>query len=180
MGGDAMRSSTAILAFSLLLFASTSSAQVSVFGGNHARECFIEAISNGANTRPCDDSIGSKTLLGRDLAATYVNRAVVRTNAGKFEGALKDLKRAESIRPDFGEIYASRGNVHYYQNDFDEALAQYDRSIEKGMKHLHAAHYDRGLALEQLGRDEEAKDAYRQAIAIKPEFELAKARLALQ
>ncbi|MCH8891357.1 MAG: tetratricopeptide repeat protein [Myxococcales bacterium] len=47
------------------------------------------------------------------------------------------------------------------------------------MKKLHAAHYNRGLALENLGRFEEAKEAYRQSIALAPEFELAKLRLGL-
>jgi tetratricopeptide (TPR) repeat protein len=118
-------------------------------------------------------------LGGRDRAATYVNRAVVRTNAGHLTAALRDLKRAESLRPDLGEIYASRGNVFFYQNSFEEALAEHDRGIATGMKKLYAAHYNRGLALEQLGRIEEAKDAYRQSIALAPEFGLAKTRLLL-
>ena len=47
------------------------------------------------------------------------------------------------------------------------------------MKKLFAAHYNRGLALEQLGRIEEAKEAYRQSIALVPEFDLAKTRLSM-
>jgi tetratricopeptide (TPR) repeat protein len=119
-------------------------------------------------------------LLGqRDRAATYVNRAVVKTNAGRLAAALRDLTHAESLRPDLGEIYASRGNILFYQSSFEEALAETDRGIERGMKKLHAAYYNRGLTLEQLGRIEEAKDAYRQSIALAPEFHLAKARLSM-
>jgi len=181
MGGDAMRSFFPPLTATLLLLcASPAFAQISVIGNSNARECYYEALRDGADSRACDKSLASELLVGRNLAATYVNRAVVRTNAGNLEGALEDLARAEAINPEFGEIYASRGNVLYYQNSFEEALAEYDRSIEAGMKMLHAAHYDRGLALEQLGRVEEAKDAYRQSIALEPEFELAKTRLALQ
>ncbi|MBW2577990.1 MAG: tetratricopeptide repeat protein, partial [Deltaproteobacteria bacterium] len=69
------------------------------------------------------------------------------------------------------------GNVFFYQSSYEEALAEYDRGIATGMKKLYAAHYDRGLALEQLGRFHEAKEAYRQSIAIAPEFNLAKTRL---
>lgn len=175
-----MRSFFPPLAATLLLFgASTAFAQISVIGNYNARACYNEAIQDGADSRSCDKSLTSELLVGRNLAATYVNRAVVRTNAGNMEAALKDLERAESIKPEFGEIYASRGNVLYYQSSFEEALAEYDRSIAAGMKKLHAAHYDRGLALEQLGRIEEAKDAYRRSIALAPEFELAKTRLAL-
>jgi tetratricopeptide (TPR) repeat protein len=118
-------------------------------------------------------------LVGRNLAATYVNRAVVRTNAGRLAAALKDLKRAESLRPDLGEIYASRGNVFFYQSSYEEALAEHNHGIEAGMKKLHAAHYNRGLTLERLGRIDEAKEAYRQSIALAPEFDLPKARLSM-
>ena len=165
------------LAAALLLCASTASAQIGIIGNSNARECYNEAKADGANTEPCDDSLAGDMLVGRNLAATYVNRAVVRTNAGRLAAALKDLEHAESLRPEFGEIYASRGNVFFYQNAFEEALAEHDRGIAAGMKKLYAAHYNRGLALEQLGRIEEAKDAYRQSIALAPEFGLAKTRL---
>ena len=174
-----MRSFFPLLATTLLLCASTASAQISIIGNSNARECYNEAKADRANTEPCDDALAGHTLVGRNLAATYVNRAVVRTNAGKLEGALKDLERAESLRPEFGEIYASRGNVFFYQSSYEEALAEHDRGIAAGMKKLFAAHYNRGLALEQLGRIEEAKEAYHQSIVLVPEFDLAKARLSV-
>jgi tetratricopeptide (TPR) repeat protein len=174
-----MRSFFPLLATALLLCVSTASAQISIIGNSNARECYNEAKGDGANARPCNDALARDMLVGRNLAATYVNRAVVRTNAGRLEGALEDLERAESLRPEFGEIYASRGNVFFYQSSYEEALAEHDRGIKAGMKKLHAAHYNRGLALEQLGRIEEAKDAYRQSIALVPEFDLAKTRLSM-
>jgi len=174
-----MRSFFPLLAVSLLVFSGTAFGQISVIGGFDARACFLEAVNDGSDSSPCDRAIESKQVLGRDLAATYVNRAVVRTNAGRYEAALADLDRAEALRPNLGEIYASRGNIYFFQNNFEDALAQYDRGIEAGMKMLHAAHYDRGLALEQLGRIEEAKEAYRQSIAIAPEFDAAKVRLSM-
>ncbi len=161
-----------------LLCAGPALAQISVFGSPYARACFMEASADGSDLSPCDRALEIERLGLRDRAATFVNRAVVRTNAGRLAAALKDLDRAESIKPDFGEIYVTRGNVFFYQNSFEAALAEHDRGIEKGMKKLYAAHYNRGLTLEQLGRIEEAKAAYRQSIALAPEFELAKLRLA--
>jgi len=174
-----MRSFFPLLTIAVLLCASTASAQINVFGSDYARGCYMEALSDGSDTHLCDKSLGGDMLLGRNLAATYVNRAVVRTNARRLAAALRDLKHAESLRPDLGEIYASRGNVFFYQNNFEEAIAEHNRGIEAGMKKLHAAHYNRGLALENLGRFEEAKEAYRESIALAPEFELAKTRLRL-
>jgi tetratricopeptide (TPR) repeat protein len=172
-----MRSFFPLLTTTLLLCASTASAQISIIGNSKARECYDAAKANRANTRPCDDALAGHMLIGRNLAATYVNRAVVRTNAGNFDRALQDLERAESLKPEFGEIYASRGNVYFYQSSFEAALAEHDRGIAVGMKKLFAAHYNRGLTLEQLGRIEEAKEAYRQSIVLVPKFGPAKARL---
>ncbi len=172
-----MRSFFPLAATTLLLCSSTASAQTSVIGNSNAHECYNEAKADGANTESCDDSLARDMLVGRNLAATFVNRAVVRTNAGRLAAALKDLDRAESIRPQFGEIYASRGNIFYYQSSFEAALAEHDRGIEVGMKKLYAAHYNRGLALEQLGRIKEAKEAYHQSIALVPGFDPARARL---
>lgn len=172
-----MRSFFPPVVATLLLCAGPAFAQISVFSNTYARACYMEAKADGANVDPCDRSIQGEMLGGRDRAATYVNRAVVRTNAGHLAAALRDLKRAESLRPDLGEIYASRGNVFFYQSSFEEALAEHDRGIAAGMKKLYAAHYNRGLALEQLGRIEEAKNAYRQSITLAPNFGLAKTRL---
>jgi tetratricopeptide (TPR) repeat protein len=172
-----MRSFFPLLTTALLLCAGPAIAQVGVTGNSNARKCYNEAKADGADTDPCDKSLAGEMLIRRDLAATYVNRAVVRTNAGKLAAALKDLDRAESLRPDFGEIYASRGNVFFYQSSFEAALVEHNRGIAAGMKKLHAAYYNRGLALEQLGRIEEAKEAYRQSIALAPGFDLAKTRL---
>ena len=154
-----------------------STAQIGVVGNANARRCYNEAKSDGTNADSCDKSLANEMLLTRDLAATYVNRAVVRTNAGKLEAALEDLARAESLRPDFGEIYSSRGNIYFYQNSFEDAVAEHDRGIRAGMKKLHAAHYNRGLALEKLGRYAEAKEAYLEAVMIAPQFQLARMRL---
>ena len=172
-----MRSFFPPLVATVLLCAGPAFAQMSVFGNTYARACYMEARADGANVDSCDRSLQGEMLRARDRAATYVNRAVVRTNAGHLAAALRDLNRAESLRPDLGEIYASRGNVFFYQSSFEEALAEHDRGIAAGMKKLYAAHYNRGLALEQLGRIEEAKDAYRQSIALAPNFGLAKTRL---
>jgi tetratricopeptide (TPR) repeat protein len=174
-----MRSFFPLAAAAILLFAGPAFAQISVLGTPYARGCFMEATADGSNVDPCDRSLQSEMLKQRDRAATYVNRAVVRTNAGRLAAALQDLNRAESIRPDLGEIYASRGNIFFYQSSFEEALAETDRGIERGMKKLHAAYYNRGLALERLGRIEEAKESYRQSIALAPKFDLAKARLSM-
>jgi tetratricopeptide (TPR) repeat protein len=180
MGGDAMRRIVPVLLLSgaLVFCAGGALAAVSVIGSNFAHACYIAARDNSVITEPCDKALEFEPLTGRDLAATYVNRAIVQTNGRHFNAALEDLARAEAVMADLGEIYVSRGNVYYFRHRYEEALKQYDKSIAIGITELFAAHYDRGLALERLDRREEAKAAFRQALELAPDFQLAQERLA--
>lgn len=162
----------------LLFFAGSAVAAVSVINSNFAHACYVAARDNVVSTEACDQSLESELLVGRDHAATYVNRAIILTNKRHFNAALKDLVRAEEIMPELGEIYASRGNVFYYRHDYNLALKQYDLSVAKGVTELFAVQYDRGLALGRLGRTAEAKAAFRQSLELAPDFWLAKERLA--
>jgi len=153
-------------------------AAVSVIGSNFAHACYVAARDNSVVTEPCDKSFEIEMLVGRDRAATFVNRAIILTNGRHLNAALEDLVRAEEVMPELGEIFASRGNVFYYRHRYEEALKQYDLAISKGITELFAVHYDRGLALERLGRTEEAKAAFRQSLELAPDFSLARESLA--
>lgn len=153
-------------------------AAVSVISSNFAHECYLHARDNSRATEPCDKSLELEMLRGRDLAGTYVNRAIVLTNGLHLNAALADLERAQGIMPELGEIYASRGNVYFFRHRYEDALKEYDLGIAKGITELFAAQYDRGLALERLGRIEEAKAAFRQSLELAPGFTLAEERLA--
>lgn len=168
----------AVLLAALQFYAGSVAAAVTVIGSNFAHDCYIAARDNSANTEPCDKALEIEPLVGRDRAATYVNRAIVLTNGRHLSAALADLERAEAVKPDLGEIYASRGNVYYFRHRYEDALKEYDLGLAKGITEVFAVQYNRGLALERLGRIEEAKEAFHQALALAPGFDLAKERLA--
>jgi len=163
----------------LLFCAGSAVAAVTVISSNFAHACYEAARDGAVATDPCDKSFDVEILIGRDRAATYVNRAIILTNGRHLNAALEDLARAEEVMPELGEIYASRGNVFYYRHRYEEALKQYDLGMSKGITELFAVHYDRGLALERLGRVEEAKAAFRQSLELAPDFKLAKESLAI-
>jgi tetratricopeptide (TPR) repeat protein len=158
--------------------ASSALAAVTVISSNFAHACYVAARDGAVVTEPCDKSFEIELLVGRDRAATYVNRAIILTNGKHFNAALEDLAQAEVIMPELGETFVSRGNVYYYRHRYEEALTQYDLGIAKGITELFAAYYDRGLVLERLGRTEEAKAAFRQSLELAPGFSLAQERLA--
>lgn len=177
-----MRRIVPVLALALvggsLFHAAAAMAAVSVIGSNFAYACYIAARDGSTVTEACDKSLEIEPLVARDLAATYVNRAIILTTKRHLNAALEDLARAEAAFPELGEIYVSRGNVYYYRKRFEDALKQYDIGKAKGITDMFALHYDRGLVLERLDRIDEAKAEFRRALELFPGFTLAQESLA--
>jgi len=66
------------------------------------------------------------------------------------------------------EVWYERGNEQFFQGNFEEAIASYDKALAiKPDKH--EAWNNRGLALDNLGKFEEAIASWDKALAIKPD-----------
>lgn len=67
-----------------------------------------------------------------------IDRFVANTNAGEtpspalLTDALKDLSWALEIHPTYRLAYQLRGNAHYYRENYDAAIADYDRAYDLG------------------------------------------------
>jgi tetratricopeptide (TPR) repeat protein len=59
----------------------------------------------------------------------YNNRGLEKFSGGDLAGAMADLSRAISIRPDYAQAYYNRAVVYGQMQALPEALADYDRSI---------------------------------------------------
>jgi tetratricopeptide (TPR) repeat protein len=73
------------------------------------------------------------------------------------------------IKPDYHEVWASRGIALYDLGRYREAIASYDQSLKLRPEH-HDTWYNRGNALVRLGRDQEAIDSYGRAVKLKPDY----------
>jgi|GEM_PF-2469189 len=80
----------------------------------------------------------------------------------------------ESTNPH--RAYLSRGNIYYRMEQYEEALADYQRAIELN-PNFREAYYNAGLALRNLDRPEEAISYFESAIEIDPDYENAYAAL---
>ncbi len=68
--------------------------------------------------------------------------------------------------------WLSKGNDQLFSGNLQAAIASYDRAIEIKPDY-HKAWYNRGLALDDLGRNEDAIASYDRAIEIKPDDDVA-------
>lgn len=109
-----------------------------------------------------------RTLNNRGLAFEAIN---------DFESALTDYSLAIKMSPNYAEAFANRGNVHRRFNRFDVAIVDYDSALRNGHPRPQFVFAWQGMALEAQGKRREAMDAFRRALAIDPNFALAKSRL---
>jgi tetratricopeptide (TPR) repeat protein len=68
-------------------------------------------------------------------------------------------------RPDFAEAYNKRAELYFLMGRLDDALSDIDVALEREPRHF-GAMAGRGLILQWLGRDKEALQAYRDALAV--------------
>jgi tetratricopeptide (TPR) repeat protein len=109
-----------------------------------------------------------RTLNNRGLAFEAIN---------DFESAMTDYSLAIKMSPNYAEAFANRGNVHRRFNRFDVAMVDYDTALRNGHPRPQFVFAWQGMALESQGKRREAMDAFRRALAIDPNFALAKSRL---
>jgi tetratricopeptide (TPR) repeat protein len=163
------------------LAATNSLAQsITVFGDPGGEACY-RAASFGDTARSalddCDAAIETGAMLRKDLAATHVNRGIILAARGDLSSALADYVEARRIRPGLPESYIGEGNTLFLMGDFNGALSAYATALDNGLSAKHAAHFNRGLALEHMGRLDEAEAAYAQAAELAPQWPQPRAHI---
>jgi tetratricopeptide (TPR) repeat protein len=119
----------------------------------------------------CDRAIERDTLNGHDLAATYVNRGIIRICAGNYPVAERDFDEAIRIMPELAGAHMNRGAVLIALNRPQEAVEALDRSIALGTPEPERAYFDRALAREKLNDIKGAYYDLKQAAALNPAWD---------
>ena len=127
-------------------------------------------------------AIGSALLwsVGCGQSGATVDRANGRFTAGDYQAALVDYRDLQQGMPNAPELSINAGNALHMLGDFARALPDYAKAIdisERGVRAI--AQYDRGNTLFRLGRLEDARDAYREALRLDPNDRDAKFNLEL-
>jgi tetratricopeptide (TPR) repeat protein len=120
----------------------------------------LDALSDPLTDGPTDDE-----GVGDDHYAAAVGHYL----RGEFEHALAELGRAQEAGGDEGEICTATAQIHLEQKDYDRAVDAYDRLLRIDDRNG-AAHFNYGLALESVGRYENARTAFENAVQNSPEL----------
>jgi tetratricopeptide (TPR) repeat protein len=146
-----------------------------VLGGGAAAECYGTAEYGDPYTAfdVCSRALQGQQLSVRDLAATYINRSVVRLRVRDYQGAVNDCDQSISRYPRFGEAYVNRGAALLNMEKPQEALVELNKAIDLGLDKLHLAYYNRALAKEKLHDALGAYLDYKKSLELDPNFTLA-------
>jgi tetratricopeptide (TPR) repeat protein len=109
-----------------------------------------------------------------DSPGVHDNLAVVLHHAGQLTEAeahyRQAIKLAEAMGEDYLEARRNLGFVQYRRGNYREALASFDRVLQRWSK-FPAGHCNRGEALEELNRLEEAAEAFHKALQFQEEMQ---------
>lgn len=153
---------------------------VSTFGASDAQLCYREAADIlSEDVRPCDLALQNGGMVVRDRIATLVNRGIVLNRAERFVEALADFNAALDLDDETPEALLNRGNSYYLMRRYDEAIVDYEAALGAGLTKAEIGWYNIGLALDAKNEPAKAREAYRKALDLNPDFGLAQKKLGL-
>jgi cytochrome c-type biogenesis protein CcmH/NrfG len=98
-------------------------------------------------------------------AAAHLGIARALESQEEFDAALEEIAAARRDRPNYAEASAVEGRILRSLADYDGALNSYRRALREGRGFQPEAYAGMGIVHEDKGRNEEAADAFRKAIA---------------
>lgn len=154
--------------------ASPAGATTIVVGQNLGAACYDEASWGNSDINAldvCNRAIDESLLSTKDLAATYVNRGIVRVNRGDFDGGLRDYRKALRLRPQLGDAIANMGTAYLRAEQYEEALANLNKALQYDNLHRPShVYFNIALAQEELGNTKEAYLNFKKASELSPEW----------
>ena len=166
---------------------------MTVFGGGYGEACWRAALAStfihmdsaveeaswkAASIRTCDDAIAGSGLDRRDLASTYVNRAILEMSRENYAVAETNLNSALRMIPKLAEAHVDLGSTMINMKKYDEGVRETELGLALKSKEPERAYYNLGIAYEYLGNLQKAYDSYKQASILDPKWQDPKDQMA--
>lgn len=119
----------------------------------------------------CTRAIASADAGTANIAGSYNNRGVLLFAEGELEGALSDFEQALRLNETLAIAHVNRGYTLVGLERWAESITAFDRGIELGVADLAKAHFNRGIAHEELGNVRAAYQDYLKAAELNPEWD---------
>jgi len=133
-----------------------------------------DCLDGAAALRPTSYALGAcshalnQPISDRLRAGLIANRGVIHYKRGDYAEARRDLEYALELAPGLAEASVNLSAVLIRLGEPARAAAEAGRALDLGLGQAWRAHFNRGVALEALGRIEAAREAYLKAAALQP------------
>lgn len=169
-----MRFSTVFLFTASAIVSMPASSAVMVIGSTSARICYEAAEGrsppNAYQLEQCDHALVEEAMIPRNVAATHVNRGVLRVRTGRVEEAVGDFDAAMALYPDEPEAYLNKGAALIRAGQPQAAVPLFGMALERNTRKPAFAYYGRAMAYEDLGNLQLAYSDYKRASAAAPRW----------
>ncbi|HEX8697584.1 MAG TPA: tetratricopeptide repeat protein [Myxococcaceae bacterium] len=159
---------------SVSLASMSAEAAVKVIGRGFGSVCYEYAKAGQASregVEACNRALSEPSLSPEDRAATFVNRGILQMYAKDFAQALASYDEALKLESGMAEAYVNKGVALVNLGRDAEAVAVISQGLKLNTVRPEIAYYSRGVANEMLGNMRAAYEDYRQAAALKPEWQ---------
>jgi tetratricopeptide (TPR) repeat protein len=172
-----------------LLAALPAHAAGTTIGQTPAADCFnaAQTVSRTGNAlsetvrvaalSSCAEALTAK-ISPKDRIATLVNRGTIEAASSNIDASLGDYDAALALNPNMADIYIDRGSALMRVARYEEARVSFDRAVSLGGANTYMAYFNRAMAEEKAGNVASAYQDYKQAVALAPDYQPAKAELA--
>ncbi|HJQ33497.1 MAG TPA: protein kinase [Pyrinomonadaceae bacterium] len=160
-----------------------SAALLLVFGAvlmrrSPARRAGLADTSSARGTDEGDETPG-RTLTQSDsaprgslvqqpqTAAEFYENGTYFLSIRSYDAAVRDLRRAVELQPDFPEAHNRLGRALLFKGQFGDAAEEFRKAVEQRGGNYPTAQYNLGFALQQQGERDDAVEAYTAAMKSK-------------
>ncbi|MBL6939314.1 MAG: tetratricopeptide repeat protein [Alphaproteobacteria bacterium] len=123
------------------------------------------------------EAINAHALMAADQRRALYDRGVALDAGGQTQDAIGDYSAAIRLDPRHAAALNNRGNAYRRLGRFDDAAADYKRSLAAGNPHAEYPNYGLGQVAEARGNVALARTYYKAALAANSQFALARERL---
>ncbi|MEO8896919.1 MAG: tetratricopeptide repeat protein [Rhizomicrobium sp.] len=124
-------------------------------------------------------AIESHALINDDQVQALFDRGLLLDGMGRLKDALPDYSAALSLSPNFVAGLNNRASIYTRLGLYAEARRDYLSALATSSPERQYSYFGLGQVAEMQGSLTEAGDFYNRALAVAPQFALAKERLAL-
>jgi tetratricopeptide (TPR) repeat protein len=107
----------------------------------------------------------------------YMYRASAYLKKKEYDQVLADCQKGAELVPGLAEIYDLKGQAYTAKKEYDPALQNFDTAIKLNPESAYY-HFDRGMALKEMGRTQEGLTEVRKAADMDPKVEKFKKGIA--